>query len=178
MRACDFQCSAVLTVLAPLCGATGAGESAACTAAAIAAISWTSSVGSTNGRPLRAFNTSSRYVVWTAASTNSGCASSHVKNGMVVLIPATRYSPSARREERVRIERERLAPRNANLPLHEIDAGHHLGDRMLDLQPRVHLEEIEAAVFVEQELDGARVRVADPFRHRRRGRRDRPAHRR
>ena len=32
---------------------------------------------------------------------------------------------------------------------------------MLDLQPRVHLEEIEAAVLVEQELDGAGVGVAD-----------------
>ena len=39
--------------------------------------------------------------------------------------------------------------------------GHHLGDRMLDLQPRVHLEEIEAAVLVEQELDRAGVGVAD-----------------
>ncbi len=45
--------------------------------------------------------------------------------------------------------------------MHQIEAGHHLGDRMLDLQPRVHLEEIEAAVLVEQELDRAGVGVAD-----------------
>jgi hypothetical protein len=32
------------------------------------------------------------------------------------------------------------------------------------LKPRVHLEEIEAAVLVEQELDRAGVGVADRFR--------------
>ena len=42
-----------------------------------------------------------------------------------------------------RIEVEPLAARDADLPAHEIDAGHHLRDRMLDLQPRVHLEEVE-----------------------------------
>jgi len=36
---------------------------------------------------------------------------------------------------------------------------------MLDLQPRVHFQEVKAAVFVEQELDGAGVRVADALRH-------------
>ena len=35
---------------------------------------------------------------------------------------------------------------------------------MLDLQPRVHLEEVEPAVFVEHELGGAGVRVADAAR--------------
>ena len=59
------------------------------------------------------------------------------------------------------IEIEPLAARDADLPADEIEAGHHLGDRMLDLQPRVHLEEIEAAVLVEQELDRAGVGVAD-----------------
>ena len=49
--------------------------------------------------------------------------------------------------------------RDAELPLDEIDAGDHLGDRVLDLQPRVHLEEVEPAVRVEQELDRAGVRV-------------------
>src|SRR2546428_691732 len=56
-----------------------------------------SGVGSTNGRPCRACKTSSRYVVWNVASTNSACASNQMKNGTVVLMPATRYSPSARR---------------------------------------------------------------------------------
>ena len=58
------------------------------------------------------------------------------------------------------VEVEPLAARDPDLPLHEIHAGHHLGDRMLDLQPGVHLEEVEAAVLVEEELDRARVGVA------------------
>ena len=33
----------------------------------------------------------------------------------------------------------------AKLPLHEVDARHQLGDRMLDLEARVHLEEVELA---------------------------------
>ena len=64
-------------------------------------------------------------------------------------------------------DRQPLAERNPQLPLHEIDPRHHLRDRMLDLQPRVHLEEIELAVLVEQELDGAGVRVADRPGHER-----------
>ena len=59
------------------------------------------------------------------------------------------------------IEVEPLAARDANLPLHQIDVGHHLGDRVLDLQPRVHLEEIERPVLVQEKLDGAGVGVAD-----------------
>ena len=62
------------------------------------------------------------------------------------------------------IEIEPLAARDADLPAHQIDAGDHLGDRMLDLQPRVHLEEVEPAVVVEQELDRAGVGVADRLR--------------
>ena len=59
--------------------------------------------------------------------------------------------------------------RDANLPLHEVDAGHELGDRMLDLEARVHLEEVELAVAVEQELARAGVHVAGGLRgaHRR-----------
>ena len=40
--------------------------------------------------------------------------------------------------------RQRLAGRDAQLPLHQIEAGDHLGHRMLDLQARVHLHEVEA----------------------------------
>ena len=68
---------------------------------------------------------------------------------------------------------EPLASRDANLPSHQIDAGHHLGDRVLDLQPRVHLEEVEPAVLVEQKLDRAGIGVADGARDRGRRRRDR-----
>ncbi len=42
-------------------------------------------------------------------------------------------------------QRQRLAGGDAQLPLDEVEAGDHLGDRMLDLQPRVHLHEVEAA---------------------------------
>ena len=47
--------------------------------------------------------------------------------------------------------------------------GDHLGHRMLDLQARVHLEEVERPVVVEQELDRAGVGVADGGRDRGRG---------
>src|SRR5665647_3208110 len=48
-----------------------------------------------------------------------------------------------------------LAGGDADAGLHDVDAGDHLGDAVLDLHPRVHLHEVEAAVAVEQELDGA-----------------------
>ena len=51
---------------------------------------------------------------------------------------------------------------------HEVDAGHHLGDRVLDLEAGVHLEEEELAVLV-QELDGAGVVVAARLGHLHRG---------
>ena len=41
-------------------------------------------------------------------------------------------------------EGQALARGDAELPLDEVEPGHRLGDRMLDLQPGVHLEEIEA----------------------------------
>jgi hypothetical protein len=37
--------------------------------------------------------------------------------------------------------RQRSSGRDVQLPQHEVDAGDLLGDRMLDLQPRVHLQE-------------------------------------
>ena len=57
-------------------------------------------------------------------------------------------------------ERERLAARHAELPLHDVDAVHLLGHRMLDLEPRVDLEEVDLAT-VHQHLDGARSDVPD-----------------
>ena len=66
-----------------------------------------------------------------------------------------------RRDQPLRIEVERLAAGDPYLPPHEIDAGHHFRDRMLDLQARVHLQEVEGAVVIEKELDRAGVRIAD-----------------
>ena len=51
--------------------------------------------------------------------------------------------------------RQALAGGDADAGLDDVDAGDHLGDAVLDLHARVHLHEVEAAVAVEQELDGA-----------------------
>ena len=61
--------------------------------------------------------------------------------------------------------RERFAARDAELFAHEVDAGHELRHRMLDLDPRVELEEEEVAA-VEDELRGAGALVADRARER------------
>ena len=47
---------------------------------------------------------------------------------------------------------------DADLLEDEVDVGDHLGHRVLDLDAGVHLDEIEAAVFVE-ELDGADAEI-------------------
>jgi hypothetical protein len=57
-------------------------------------------------------------------------------------------------------EGQRLALRDRDLQLHEVEPGHHLRHRVLDLQARVHLEEVGLRSCVHQELEGARVRVA------------------
>ncbi len=56
---------------------------------------------------------------------------------------------------------EGLAGGDAELRLHQVDVGDLLGDRVLHLDPGVHLDEDVVAVLVEQELDGAGVDVAD-----------------
>src|SRR5690606_41885654 len=57
---------------------------------------------------------------------------------------------------------ERLAGSDADLLAHQVDAGDRLGDRVLDLQPGVHLEEEElAGGVVDEELDRAGRPVAD-----------------
>src|SRR3954447_18411555 len=63
------------------------------------------------------------------------------------------------------VEVEMFPARDADLPLNKIRAGYHFGHRVLDLQPRIHLEEIERAAFVEQELNRPRVRVIHRPRH-------------
>ena len=49
---------------------------------------------------------------------------------------------------------------DADLLLNDIDTGHHLGDRMLDLNARVHLDEKKLAVLV-QEFERACTAVAE-----------------
>ncbi len=58
------------------------------------------------------------------------------------------------------LHRERRAGGDAELLHHDVDAGDRLGDRVLHLQPRVHLDEIELAVLVE-ELDRAGAGIAE-----------------
>src|SRR5262249_6816714 len=49
---------------------------------------------------------------------------------------------------------------------HEVEAGHELGHGVLDLEPRIHLEEVEVLLRIDDELDGARGLVADGGRKR------------
>ena len=50
---------------------------------------------------------------------------------------------------------------NANLRFNQIHAGDQLRDRMLHLNARIHLDEIDRAVFIHQKFHGAGVGVAD-----------------
>jgi hypothetical protein len=59
-------------------------------------------------------------------------------------------------------EANAAAFRDANLCLDDIDAGVHLRHRMLDLNTRIHLDEVEpAGVGIHEEFHRARMRVAD-----------------
>ena len=58
-------------------------------------------------------------------------------------------------------QRERPARRHLQLPCHQVQPGDHLGDRMLDLQARVHLQEVEGAVGIGDELHRAGADIAD-----------------
>jgi hypothetical protein len=61
------------------------------------------------------------------------------------------------------VDRQPLAGRDPDLLLDEVEPGDQLGDRVLDLEPGVHLQEEEVArpVGVDDELDGAGAGVAD-----------------
>src|SRR5271166_2419645 len=60
-------------------------------------------------------------------------------------------------------ERHRLAGRDPDLPFDEIEPGHRLGHRMLDLEARVHFDEEEVTAFGD-ELDGAGADITDRTR--------------
>ena len=62
------------------------------------------------------------------------------------------------REPYLRV-RERRAAGDEYLGAHDVDARDHLGDGVLDLYARVHLDEVVAARLVHEELDGAGVHV-------------------
>jgi hypothetical protein len=63
-------------------------------------------------------------------------------------------------------ERQRLARRDAQLQLHQVEAGDEFGDGMFHLQARVHLheEELVRTVRGDDELHGAGAHVPDAAR--------------
>ena len=60
----------------------------------------------------------------------------------------------------VLLDTERFTRRDEDLMTHEIKAGDRLRHGMLHLQARVHLQEVELAIFVHDELNRARVGVS------------------
>ena len=60
-------------------------------------------------------------------------------------------------------DRQRRASRDLDLFVDDVDAGDHLGDGMLDLDARVHLDEVEVSVLI-KELDRPGADIAE-FRH-------------
>ena len=80
--------------------------------------------------------------------------------------------PFRRRRERVE-ERRRLFRGGSHHPFDEVDAAHLFGDAMLDLEPRVHFEEVEIRrVGVDDELHGARRPVVHGLHETNRGARE------
>src|SRR5579884_1256756 len=73
-------------------------------------------------------------------------------------------------------ERQFLPRRDADLQVHQVEAGDHLRDRMLHLQTSVHLEEVKILILVHQEFDRAGVRVLRRFGHPHRGFAHVPSH--
>ena len=65
---------------------------------------------------------------------------------------------------------QRVSLRDEDLGAHQVEAGDDLGDGVLDLDARVHLDEKPfVAVEIEEKLDGAGIVVMDPPGHARRG---------
>jgi hypothetical protein len=90
-----------------------------------------------------------------------------VRSGVLGVQPGLDRVPGQLGVQHVRAQRLTLG--DPQLHLHQIQPGDQLGDRVLDLQPRVDLEEVEAARLVEDELDRAGADVADRLAGRDRG---------
>ena len=69
-----------------------------------------------------------------------------------------------------RLGRQRVALRHEQLQAHEVEPGHQFGDRVLDLEAGVDLEEEELARRRHDELDGAGADVVDGLAGQHRGR--------
>src|SRR5690242_15588441 len=72
-----------------------------------------------------------------------------------------------RTHDLILLHRQALAGSDTQLPFHQIKPGHGFGDRMLDLEPRIHLHEVETlAAFFGDELDRAGADVTNRARRR------------
>ena len=67
----------------------------------------------------------------------------------------------ATRGERVLQAGQALAAGHPQLPLDQIQAGDHFSHRMLDLQPGIHLHEVEGAAGIHDEFDRTGADIAD-----------------
>ena len=67
------------------------------------------------------------------------------------------------------LDAERLSRRDPDSGCDDVDVGHEFGDRMLDLDPGIHLQEVKAPARVQQELDRPGALVAGLARGRDRG---------
>ena len=63
------------------------------------------------------------------------------------------------REDAVLRARETRAGGDADLPLHDVQTRHHLGDAVLHLQARVHLHKVEIVIVIKQKFHGTGVDV-------------------
>ena len=81
------------------------------------------------------------------------CDGRKLRNGSSALMRHSMAQPS-RRTSRLR-ERQLLAGGDADHQLDQVEPGDALGHRVLDLQPGVHLEEVEALVLADHELHRA-----------------------
>ena len=61
---------------------------------------------------------------------------------------------------------DRFAESDEDLQADQVQSGDHLGHRMFHLETSVHLDEVEMALLVDEELDGPSVDVAGRLRDR------------
>ena len=62
--------------------------------------------------------------------------------------------------DRILCEKEWLARRDFNLQADKVEPGHALGDGMLDLQSRIHLQKEERFTCIEEEFDRPRIHIS------------------
>ena len=62
-------------------------------------------------------------------------------------------------------KRKLFSSRDVDLQVNQIQARDEFGDRVFDLEPRVHLEEIKVLVLIHQEFNCARIGVRGRLRY-------------